>query len=288
MKTDVISKVMSGEKSWIRFDRGLLRVTGGDRVRFLNGQVTNDVSKILKGESAYAATCTAKGKMIADFWITNQGEEFWIDTTSGLEGVLKERLEKYLIADDVEISFLEGYRLWHCFGDYQERLENGEIGIKSLRFSLLGRDYWVQGEKFLEVKEEWDEESFKVLRILNRVPEWGRELSSEILPPEAGMDRNAIRYDKGCYVGQEVMARIKSIGHVSKSLVLLESFDAQFPVENSRLMFEDKNVGWVTTAALNPLTGRGIALGYLSWMAGKTASVLFSDGLALTIRPENV
>ena len=286
MKADVISKVMSGGKSSIGFDRGILRVTGPDRVRFLNGQVTNDVSKISVGQNAYAATCTAKGKMIADFWITNRGEEFWLDTAKGMEGTLKERLEKYLIADDVEITVIEGYRLLHCFGAVPEGIEKSEAPVSSLRFRISGFDCWVQNDCSSGLTDEWDEESFKCLRILNQVPEWGRELTPEILPPEAGMDRNGIRYDKGCYVGQEVMARIKSIGHVSKFLVFLESSTEAVPSEGAKLMHEDKNVGWVTSSVFNPLTGKGIALGYLSWMAAKSTTTVSADGLSLTIRLE--
>ncbi len=266
-------------------------MTGRDRVRFLNGQVTNDVSKVLVGENAYAATCTAKGKMIADFWITNRGDEFWLDTAKGLEGTLKERLEKYLIADEVEISVIEGYSLCHSFGMIEERLETFGKGVRSFRFGILGFDYWIQGRDAKAdsspFHSEWDANDFKCLRILNRIPEWGRELSPEILPPEAGMDRNGIRYDKGCYVGQEVMARIKSIGHVSKLLVLLESESEVVPAEGVKLMVEEKIVGWVTSSVLNPLTGKGVALGYLSWMMAKSVSVVKADGLSLTIRPEN-
>ncbi len=221
---------MAGEEFWIHENRGVLKVVGGDRVRFLNGQVTNDVSRIPVGEGWYAATCTAKGRMVADFWISNRGEEFWLDTDLSQREVLRERLEKYLIADDVD--------------------------------------------------------EIKLLRILNRVPCWGFELSPEILPPEAGMDRNGIRYDKGCYVGQEVMARIKSIGHVSKLLVQLDSSSEKVPVEGGKIFHQGKSVGWITSSILNPLTGKGIALGYVSWLLSATTSEVEVDGLALTIRPE--
>jgi folate-binding protein YgfZ len=284
MKADVISKVMAGEEFWIKADRGVIRAVGGDRVRFLNGQVTNDVSRIPVGEAWYAATCTAKGKMVADFWISNRGEEFWLDTGKDQVGVLKDRLEKYLIADDVELSILEESRLWHRWGGSGG--SKPEKGFEARRYGLKGYDFWGYGELPPSNGNVLSEEELKVLRVLNRVPEWGKELSPEILPPEAGMDRNAIRYDKGCYVGQEVMARIKSIGHVSKLLVQLESKDDQVPGEGAKLVHGGKNVGWITSSVLNPLTGRGLALGYVSWTLSATDSVVDADGLALTIRPE--
>jgi tRNA-modifying protein YgfZ len=285
MNADVIKKVLSGGSCWFGEKRDRFKITGSDRVRFLNGQVTNDVARIEVGKSGYAATCTAKGKMVADLWISNEGEFLWVDTLLGQGTILKERLEKYLIADDVEITEAEEVFLRHEFGGKGGDLNR--VAFQSERWGYLGMDYWSLQASVGSSDEMIDEESLKYLRILSRTPVWGKELSSDILPPEAGMDRRGIRYDKGCYVGQEVMARIKSIGHVNKVLVLLISEEDRVPEEGARLVLEGKEVGWITSSSRDPLNHRGVALGYVSWKLSQTQSKLMAMDLALTIQPEN-
>lgn len=282
MSFDVIKKVFSRENAWFCEKRAVLRMMGEDRLRFLNGQVTNDVPKIRLQQAAYAATCTAKGKIVADLWISNEGDSLRLDTSPELGTILKERLEKYLIADDVEILEEGIQTVVHAVSS------SGEEGVvQSARGGFEGYDDWNSKSPFPE-NEGLNEEEQKLIRILTLTPLWGKELTPEILPPEAGMDRNAIRYDKGCYVGQEVMARIKSIGHVNKQLLVLQSIDERVPREGEKLFYDGREVGWVTSASSHPSKGCGMALGYVAWKVAQRqeATLLQSEDLSLTICSE--
>ena len=120
-----------------------------------------------------------------------------------------------------------------------------------------------------------DEEMLETLRIEAGIPRWGRELGEETIPVEAGLDRTAIDYHKGCYIGQEVISRLKSIGHVNKELRGFISLDGKPPAAGMRLFApgdSGREAGWLTSAAYSFALEKDVALGYLK--RGTTAGIL--------------
>lgn len=165
---------------------GVLEFSGPDAVRFLNGQVTQDVRKVIgTGEVLPSCVTDAKGKLQFRVWIAEgDARAVLVFCRTEMTADLAARLTRYLIADDVEVKD-----------------RSGEVSIAD--FDAVEMD---EGE-----------------RIAKGIPKWGAELTEGMLPPEAGLDRTDISYNKGCYIGQEVISRIKSAGKVNRRLVKLDA-----------------------------------------------------------------
>ncbi len=209
-----------------RIDLGrpsLLEFRGPDAVRFLNGQVTQDVRRVAgTGISLPSCVTDAKGRL-----------QFRVDLTSGPDGglwvaglpdwseALEARLTRYLIADDVEVVNLTGsYHLVHFTGNVGDP-PAGVIVRGSVRFGSDGMDWWIPDGMEPDFPDEaslLEGEELEATRISRGLPAWGRELLEGMLPPEAGLDQSDISYHKGCYIGQEVISRIKSAGKVNRKL----------------------------------------------------------------------
>ncbi len=200
---------------------GILEFSGPDAVRFLNGQVTQDVRKVMgTGLSLPACVTDAKGKLQSRVWITEAPESgaIWVLCENGSGGELEARLTRYLIADDVEVRDRSGqYRFWHVSdGGGMEAPKR-----QANRYGFHGVD--VIGE--FSFADATSAEELEGLRIANGIPKWGAELKEGMLPPEAGLDRTDISYTKGCYIGQEVISRIKSAGKLNRRLAKLQFGD---------------------------------------------------------------
>ncbi len=249
----------------------LLEFRGPDAQRFLNGQVTQDVRKLAGGKIALPACVTdAKGKLQFRVWITESPDgALWVEGPAGSAEALEARLTRYLIADDVDVTNLTGnYKLVHLIG--QETTPPPDVMAReSSRFGKVGADWWSLADVEVELPlgttllfGEFGEE-FEAFRIANKIPQWGSELIEGILPPEAGLDQTDISYQKGCYVGQEVISRIKSAGKVNQRLVQLR-FDAAIPISNLSLVDESGSVvGRLTSISPIPEGSHRLALGYL-------------------------
>jgi folate-binding protein YgfZ len=261
--------------------RALWRVTGPDRVRYVNGQVTNDVLHLPVGHTCYAAVTTAKGKMQGDVFIRAAEDALWIDAPVILREDLGARLGKYLIADDAEIEDVtEDFALTHLFGLEALNVQR----LSNPRFGIPGMDGWTSLSEAME-GEIVDPTALEALRVELALAQWGVDMDENTLPPEAGLERHGISYDKGCYIGQETIARIKSIGQVAKSLQVLVAPDAAVPPIGSELHADGKSVGRITSTAWSPLLEKGIALGYVSRQHSDQGNVLEAAGISLKLIP---
>lgn len=266
----------------------LLEFRGPDAVRFLNGQLTQDVKLIAGGKAALPACVTdAKGKLQFRVWITESPEgALWVEGPPGTAEALEAHLTRYLIADEVEVFDLTGkYWLIHLIACDATPPE-GVIARRSKRFGLDGADWWSFAGSEFELPEGTQPlfgDELEDFRIRQGVPAWGRELSEGILPPEAGLDATDISYHKGCYVGQEVISRIKFAGKMNKHLSRIE-FDADLPSDGLSLVDADgRDAGTLTS--VSPLTCEGgrFALGYLKRGVEK-AYVRTPDGSSHPVR----
>jgi folate-binding protein YgfZ len=286
MNLDIYRRILAGESlTAILSPRALWRLTGPDAARYLNGQVTNDVIHLADGQAGYAAVCTAKGRMEGDVSIAVHDGEFYLDADGALRESLGARLEKYLIADDAVFEDTsESWKLSHIFGAIPPAAPEGGFVIAHARFGVPGYDVWsVNPEAFVEGRIV-EAEVLETLRLEHGIPRWGAELSTHTLPPEAGPHMlAAISYTKGCYVGQETIARLKSVGHVNRSLVFLRSDSASFPAPTTKLIQGGREVGIVTSSGFSPRLEKGIALAYAQRQAAVEGVSLQGDGLNLTV-----
>jgi len=215
-----MSEPKSLEGRWVALqDRAIFRISGPDRVRFLNGQVTNDVSGHLDRESVAACLCSIKGKVEALVWISAEEDFFLLDGELEQRDFLQSRLERYLIADDCEIlDETDNLRLVHHF------LPNAQ-GVVSLRLLSPGRDLFLgQGESVpFEPNLEIKKEEYEEWTTLSGIPRSGYEITGDEFPAELGLERRAVNFHKGCYLGQEIISRIQSVGKVKRRLRIIKT-----------------------------------------------------------------
>ena len=252
-------------------ERLLLRVTGNDRLRYLNGQVTNDLRRLVPGEAMQACLLTPKGKLSAVIWVTLDEEAILIEAPLELAEELPARLERYLVADDVVLEVILAEPTIHIFGElFKDSILQTISGILIPRLNLPGKDIKVSQlpNNFLEEQQPLTEEQVEVLRMEQGVPKWGAELTSDRLPPEAHLERQAIDYNKGCYVGQEVISRLRSVGHVNRLMVsLIANNEKEELMPGMKLVARDESgkvIGFITSAAEQSDSGKFIALGYVT------------------------
>ena len=290
MNLESYRRILAGESlTAVLSPRALWKLNGPDAARYLNGQVTNDVMILGQGKACYAAVCTAKGRMEGDVSIALNAGEFFLDADLILRETLGARLEKYLIADDALFEDISDmWSLSHVFGASPPPTPEAGFVVEYARFGLPGHDVWIAAPGAVVVGETVEAEVLEIVRLEYAIPRWGAELTTNTLPPEAGPHMlAAISYTKGCYVGQETIARLKSVGHVNRTLVLLQSDSAQCPVPGAKLLRGEKEIGAVTSSGFSPRLEKGIALGYVKIEATVDGVVLQADGsnLAVTAPP---
>jgi len=253
--------------------RAKLRVTGADRFRFLNGQITNDLRKVSETAAIEACVLNAKGKLNAHIFIGAVGASVLIDVEPELRETLRARLDRYVIADDVQIEEVtDEFSLFHVFADEPPAARSGRI-VSVRRFSTTGWDIWTDPAGRDAVRHELasaypfiDSAAADVMRIEQGMPRWGRELTDEIIPIEANLEQRTIDYQKGCYIGQEVISRIKMSGQTNKRLRGLISLNNTPLRPGMKLVAPSasgKEAGWITSATHSQRLEKEIALGYV-------------------------
>lgn len=293
--------------------RGRVVVLGADRQRFLNGQVTNDVRNLTAGQGCYAALTNAKARMVSDLNIYVLADEILLDFEPGLTATVIQRLEKYIVADDVQLAdagphfgllSLQGPRALDVLQSLRlstslpatrmahtslNHLEFGELYLMNCpRLGSAGFDLYVPVDSMATVAEAlrasaavhnggvvgW--RAFDIARIEAGIPRFGVDMDESNLAPETGLESMAIRYDKGCYIGQEIIARIRTYGQVTKSLRALLLSDAlqRLPSKGEKLFLGDKEVGYITSATHSPALGKNIGLGYVRREANEVGTML--------------
>jgi folate-binding protein YgfZ len=256
-----VQRIDLGTPAWLEFH-------GPDTVRFLNGQLTQNVGRVAGGVIALPSCVTdAKGRLQFRVWIIGMDDGvIRVEGPQECAELLEARLTRYLIADDVEVSDLTGkWALVHFTGAMPEP-PRGVVARDSARYGTPGTDWWIPVGIEIRLPEEiplLEGAALEAFRIARGIPVWGRELTEGLLPPEAGLDATDISYQKGCYIGQEVISRIKSAGKLNQRLTRL-ALDAAVPVDGGSLIdAEGHKAGELTS--VSPLTENGVrhALGFV-------------------------
>lgn len=243
--------------------RTLIRLSGEDAFRYLNGQVTRDLNRLGDGEAIPACILTPKGKLCAALLISRHGRDLMVEADTALAEHLVTRLERYIVADDVTLTLESAEKTIHLFGGFeQESPWNAIAGVRVRRLGVSGKDLRVGEEAPLPPL--LDPRVVETLRIERMIPAAWAELEGEILPPEAGLDLTHIDYDRGCYPGQEVISRLKSIGKVNRLLHRLSAGSgSNVTTGNSLLNEAGDRLGVITSVSTQWDSGTIISLGYL-------------------------
>lgn len=250
---------------WPLTSHVILKVTGSDAFRYLNGQITNDLKKLTTDHSLYSAVVTPKGKLVANIYLaTPDNKDFYLDGSSALKESLPARLEKYLIADDATIeNASEKLFLIHAWGQEAEKLPSPFFQSQNNRLGFDGCDFYYESMPDLTFFTICHDETAEIFRIEAGLPKWGAELNENTLPPEVGFEERWISYQKGCYTGQEVIARLKSVGHVNRKLMGIYRKDNQSLTPQQTIQQNGRTIGHITSSMDSPRLEKGIALGYV-------------------------
>jgi folate-binding protein YgfZ len=254
--------------------RAKLRITGSDRLRFLNGQVTNDVRKASESAAIEACVLSAKGRMNGHVFLSAAQDCFLADADPELREGLLARLERYVIADDVQIEDVtDQLSLFHALAPTGPAAGDGWRLVSARRFTETGWDVWIDATLYDVVARRlssafrfFDAASAEVFRVEEGIPRWGLELTEEIIPIEANLEGRAIDYEKGCYIGQEVISRIKMSGQTNKrmcGLVSLREAPLSTGMKLTATGEKSKEAGWITSATRSERLGKEIALAYV-------------------------
>ena len=224
-----------------RRPRGFVGVRGPDAASYLQAMVSNDVEALGPGDSCEALLLTAKGRVIAPMTVYRRSaDDYVLLTEPELAGPLQAALLRSRFAAKLAIEL-------------EEHSSVLVVGRETPPGGIANREFGVAAYELLdEETPAWGEigdDELEQLRIRAGIPRYGRELDDRVLPAEAGLDRTAIDFEKGCYPGQEPVARQHYRGRVNRTLRVLELEGDEFPAYDAELTFEGKAVGRVTSFA---------------------------------------
>lgn len=257
MNREIYDRISNGEAAYFKQERGLIAVWGKESIQFLNGMITNDVAKLEDGAEMLAAFPNAQGRLIAIVRVRRDGDRFLFETEAATHEKVFQNLYRFTFAGDFFVEDLSGQ--FDYFSTF-----NSQISTNGLNFSS-GR---LQGV-FLPTGEvpadsvAIDAATFEALRIERGVPLYGIDCDETTIVPELGID-GLISYTKGCYIGQEIIARIHFRGHVAKQLRGLK-LSSEVAVGTELKSADDKPAGRITSITFSPKTDSFVALGYVRY-----------------------
>lgn len=286
-----------------------LELGGADRVRFLNGLVTAAIKELAPGTGTQGFFTARKGGVLASFELLAHDDSFWLELPPGRGGAITEHLQKYLLADRVTISPLgvapllvlgAETALTARFGELPAALwahrsvEFGGQTVTLQQHPQRGAPAWqlwlpeaeIDGALAALTAELGarvaGSEELEVLRVRAGIPRWGLDYGEDNLPQETGLE-SAISYTKGCYLGQEIVARVHYRGGVQRGLVGLRLAAAAAP--GAELSFEDRPVGTLGTVVTDPERG-WIALAIVHRRGAEVGTrLLLPDGSPAEVVP---
>jgi len=278
-----------------RSERGKLALTGGDARELLNGQVTNDVAALVPGTGLYAAFLTTKGKMLGDVRVLDAGAELLLDTERASLQALFDQIRRAMVGWDAELHKRTLQRaLFSLVGPDARRVAGaeelpeaehahaegplGRVIVTDVGVDVLcaAQDpERVRAELLAAGAVEVGQDAAEVVRVERGRPRYGADLDESVIPQEAGLNERAVSFTKGCYVGQETVARLFYRGKPNRHLRGLRLSAPAAPGEELRL--GEKMVGRVGSAVVSPRLGP-IALALVRREAAPGDVVSVGDG----------
>jgi folate-binding protein YgfZ len=266
-----------------RGDRGLLAVTGPDRLTWLQGLLTNDVAALPIGGVCDAAYLTPQGRMITDARVINVADGTWLDVPASLASALQTKLDGLLFSEDAQVVDASStHALVELHGPLASSVHaaatpapdrapvaaviDDPLGLPSVALIVRVEDVTTSIDRLIaHGATEVFLETLDVVRVEAGRPAFLIDMDEHTIPLEAGLEQRAISFTKGCYVGQEVIVRVmhRGQGRVAKKLVGLRLAKGELPKSGDAIAAGDREVGRVTSVVWSPTAETGIALGYV-------------------------
>jgi folate-binding protein YgfZ len=274
--------------------RTQIEITGADRARFLHGFCTNDINRLKPGDGCEAFLTNAKGRVLGHVFVFCEEARLVLETVPGQAEKIIAHLDRYVIREDVRLQSLSGQLSELCVAGRQSELAlSRSIGATappkimshatgmiddiavSLRRVPLAADaaflvscpadrLALVTEKLIAAgAEACAPEALEIVRVEAVFPFYGRDITEDNLPQEVNRNDRAISFTKGCYLGQETVARIDALGHVNRSLVSLRWDQAEIPPTGQELVVDGRTIGHVTSAVWSPRFSAPVSLAYL-------------------------
>ncbi len=279
--------------------RGRLNVTGDDRIKWLQGVISNDILPLKQGQGVYSSFLTHKGKMLTYFRVYVLADSLLLEDVGEIGDATYQSLRKFLLYGTKAKmqSWADSWGSLLLSGPKTPELIKAAFGaeVGSLKpLSFVTQE--IAGQQALLIRTEetgetdvellipsgglaaaWDQlwsagrpmglkpfgaEARDMLRVEAGLPKAGQDLTEEIVPPEANLEGKAFSLSKGCYPGQEVVARMDTYGSVRRRLAGLVLNDSVIPPRGAKLFSGDREVGWISSAVRSPSVGSVIALGF--------------------------
>ncbi len=240
-------------------ERSVFRIYGEDRIKFLQGLLTNDVTKISFDQSIYACMLTPQGKYFADFFLIKRAEEVLFDIPKLRQDEILKKLNIYKLRSNVAISLCDAYKVVAFMQEQADINLSSSIVFKDPRLDKLGMRGFVHVDDLKDLMQNFieDKNSYDNIRIDNFIAEGEKDLIPEkSFLAEYGLDRlNAVDYAKGCYVGQELVARTHYLGEVRKQIVQVLA-KHELPAVGTEIYAGEQKLGIICSSIEN----RGLAL----------------------------
>jgi len=275
--------------------RGKLKVTGQDRTAFLHNMLTNDIKALSPGKGCYAALLTDRAKMVSDMFVFALEDYYLLDIEAGAPEKAKQFIEKYIVADDVIIKDITS--------------ETGHLHVQGPRaISMLqeisGSSHMGSPANFIQVcrwgpgidilcaeqglRPIWENilgkgiqpigfEAQEAMRIEAGVPRFGVDMDETVLILEAGLT-HAISFTKGCFLGQEIVARVRAHGRITRKLVSLALPGTEPVKKGEKIKKDSEEIGEITSSAFSPSFGKVFALGYVKTEWAEPGTTLSAGG----------
>jgi folate-binding protein YgfZ len=269
-------------------DRGKIRMTGEDRVRLLHAMSTNDIQQLESGRSCYAFFLNAQGRILADAHVYNLGDSLLLDSEAETTAKLAQHLDKYIIADDVTLTDetaklaaigIEGPESEtvmaklgapvpaepHAIAVWQD----GFVAATSVT-GALGFRLFIPADRKADIVDklsaaavvEADAEAVRIVRLEHGKPRYGEDISERHLVQET-QQLQAVSFTKGCYLGQEIVERVRSRAQIHRVLMPLRIHSQIAPAPGTKLDVDGKEAAEITSAAFSPALNEVVALGYV-------------------------
>ncbi|MEE3369058.1 MAG: glycine cleavage T C-terminal barrel domain-containing protein [Planctomycetota bacterium] len=295
-------------------DRSRIEISGSDRSNFLHSFCTNDINALTPGTGCEAFLCNPKGKIVGHVAVFCHSDRLVLDTAANQAAALIEHLSRYIIMEDVQLADCSATQsqVFICGAQAHEVLKrvighdlpqtawsHCESRIPEIPAVCYSVPFLRQPGFLLATATEHFEPlvtclqhhglvngqqaTWEVLRIESGWPQYGTDISEDNLPQEVGRDTTAINFNKGCYLGQETVARIDAVGHVNRRLVQIDCKSPSPVSAQAILTHDERAVGVVTSAGYSPKQQGAIALGYLQQTLAKPGQSLAVESRTVVI-----
>lgn len=252
-------------------NRGLIEVSGKEAIQFLNGLITNDVATLEENSQMLAAFPNAQGRLLAVVRVLRSGDKFLFETEEATHEKIYKNLFRFTFAGDFFVEDISDNFKFFQISDFNFQISNKDF----IEFqSKFGKDIFVPKELVEDFLKELEKQNvvkisnelYDILRIEKGIPLYGVDMDETTIIPEIGLPE-LISYNKGCYIGQEIIARIHFRGHIAKQLTGLIFVDENTSANaNDEIKSLDgKNAGKISSVTFSPKLEKQIALAYVRY-----------------------